>query len=109
MKNPVLVLTKRVSSDVGGIIHVAEKTAVTRKTGERTAELKSEREKKEFLAKLVPTLKADSPIKQAIEKRTLKIHEVPGRDLFALSLDGRDVDYLYERGGKEYFDLTYSR
>jgi hypothetical protein len=46
VKNPVFVLTKRVSSDVGGIIHVAEKGIVTKRTGERTAELKVERERK---------------------------------------------------------------
>lgn len=78
-------------------------------TSEQTGELRIEQEKREFLVKLIPTLKADSPIKQAIEKKTLQIHEVPGRNLFALSLDGRDVDMIFDKTGKECYDFHWSR
>lgn len=108
-KNPVFILRKKVSSSVGGIIHVADKGIVTKATAEKTGELRIEQEKREFLAKLIPTLKADSLIRQAIEKKTLQIHEVPGRNLYALSLDGRDVDMIFEKSGKEYFDFYWRR
>lgn len=102
-------MRKKVSGSVGGIIHVADKGAVAKATSEKTGELRIEQEKKEFLAKLIPTLKADSPIRQAVEKKTLQIYEVPGRNLFAISFDGRNVDMLFEKSGKEYFDFYWRR
>lgn len=108
-QNPVFILREKVSWNVGKIIHIADKGVVTKATSEKTTELRMDREKKEFLIKLYPILKADSPIKQAIEKKTLQIHEVPGRNLYAISLDGRDVDMIFDKSGKEHYDFHWSR
>lgn len=109
-QNPVFFLRKKVSSNVGKIIHLADKGVVTKATSEKTGEIRIEQEKKEFLAKLYPKLKSDNTaLKRAIEDRTIQLSDVPGKNLYAISLNGKNLDYLYEKSGREYFDLTYSR
>lgn len=109
-KNPVLILRNKVSRNVGDIIHVADKGVITKTTAEKTGEIRIEQKKKEFLVKLYPILKTDSvTLKKAIENHTVQLFDVPGRDLYAVSLNGKNVDFLYEKSGKIFFNLQGRR
>lgn len=83
---------------------------VTKDSSEKTGELRIEQEKREFLVKLYPTLKADSvTLKKAIENHTVQLFDVPGRNLYIISFDGINVDCLYEKSGKRYYNFSWSR
>jgi len=61
---------------------------------------------KEVLRKIYQNLWKNNPeLKQAIENQTIKIFEVPNRDLVALSVEGKNVDYLYDLDGKIYWNF----
>ncbi len=105
LNNPVFILKKKVSWNVGGIIHVADKGVVVKATAEKSGELRSETEKREFLQKLYLSTK-DPVIKRSIENRMIQIYNIPGRALYAISLEGKNIDSLYEKNGGEYFDIS---
>lgn len=52
---------------------------------------------KETLVNIYCNLWEENPeLKKAIETQTIKMFEVPGRDLVALSIDWRNVDYFFD-------------
>jgi len=58
-KNPVFVLKKRVSWNVSGIIHIAERWAVSQSAAQKTAELKTQQESKEVVVERYQSLHAE--------------------------------------------------
>jgi len=73
-------------------------------------EINLEVKQKEILRKIYQNLWENTPeLKQSIESQTIKIFDVPWRDLVALSIDGKNVDYIYDRNWKEYFDFKWRR
>lgn len=76
-------------------------------TKEKTAKLQEEMQysekQKEVLRKIYCSLWEENPeLKSAIETQSVKVFEVPNRDLVAVSIDWKNVDYLYDlEGGKD--------
>lgn len=69
-------------------------------------EVNFEVKQKEILRKIYQNLWENNPeLKKAIENQTIKIFEVPNRDLVALSIDGKNVDYLYDLEGRLVVDM----
>ena len=83
-------------------------------TKEKTVKLQEEMQysekQKEVLRKIYQSLWEENPeLKKSIETQSVKIFEVPNRDLVALSIDWKNVDYLYDLEWKEYFDFRWRR
>lgn len=83
-------------------------------TKEKTAKLQEEMQysekQKEVLRKIYCSLWEENPeLKSAIETQSVKVFEVPNRDLVAVSIDWKNVDYLYDLEGKEYFNFEWRR
>lgn len=105
MKRPVITLMKEASWKVK-----KRKAQIHSETAEKIKGVLLSPEKKAFLQKLYLSLKDTQPLlKKAIENQTIQLFDIPERNLFALSLDWKNVDFLYEKSGKEYFDFYWSR
>jgi len=97
------------------LIDTKNKTAVILVSAEsrkQSKELKKEVEysNKEitFLKKFYSTTNNDE-IKSSIEHKTIKIYEIEWTDKIAISLDWKNVDYIYNSDWTEYFDLKWRR
>lgn len=80
-------------------------------TKENTAKLQEEMQysekQKEVLRKIYCSLWEENPeLKKAIETQSIKIFEIPKRDLVALSVDWKNVDYLYDLEGEKNTDFS---
>ena len=65
---------------------------------------------KETLASIYCNLWDENPeLKKAIETQTVKMFEVPGRDLVALSVDWRNLSAFYTNEWKYYFQMNLRR
>jgi len=83
-------------------------------TKEKTAKLQEEMQysekQKEVLRKIYQSLWDDNPeLKKAIENQSVKIFEVPWRDLVALSIDGKNVDFIYWTNGEIFRNYKIKR
>jgi len=76
-------------------------------TKKETNEL-NENFKKEFIEVLKNKTKNQN-ILDSIEKWTLKIFNIPWKDKFAISLNGINVDYVFNKDWTQYFELFNRR
>lgn len=78
----------------------------------QTNELKKEIEysnSEKTLLKKIYTNSNNDEIKSSIEHKTIKIYEIEWTDKIAISLDWKNVDYIYNSNWTEYFDLKWIR
>ena len=78
-------------------------------TKKETGEL-NESLKKEFIQKLkqLPDYKW-SKVQEAIEKWTIKVFIIPWKEKFAISLNWINIDYIFNKDWKQYFELINRR
>jgi hypothetical protein len=63
-----------------------------------------------ILDKIIQNLWEDHPeLKKEIESNSIKVFDIPWRDMIALSLNGDNVDYIYNLDWSEYFDFKWRR
>lgn len=80
---------------------------VSGETKKETNEL-NEDLKQSFIKKLKETT-TNEDIKDAIEKQTLKVVEIPWKEKIAISLNWNNIDYIYSLNWTEYFDFKWRR
>ena len=77
------------------------------KTKEKTDKL-NDTLKKDFIETLKQKTK-NKDILDAIKNETLQIFNIPWKDKFAISLNGANLDYIFNKDWTEYFDYKWRR
>lgn len=110
-KFPVLYVQATVCGKVGVITQEAQKQAICNETAQKLEwVIPSEAEKKAFLDKMYATINDKGAVfRKALENHTVQIFEVPWEDLYGVSMDGKNLDYLYKKNGEFFFGFYKRR
>ena len=108
---PIFNVPRQVRLQVAEILNNADQWVIHNATAQKLERtIPSDAEKKAFFDKMYATINDKGAVfRKALENHTVQIFEVPWEDLYGVSMDGKNLDYLYKKNGEFFFGFYKRR